>query len=441
MQLNTRVNWRVGNQGFPPSLTGDSLIVQKYGGSSIENIEGIQRVARRIVDTHLAGHPVAVVLSAMGDTTDELLDLAAGVAPLRASRELDLLLSTGERISVALLAIAISSLGASPHVFTGNEAGLITDETHGKARIVGVYPQRVRDALDRGEIPIVTGFQGTSRRTNEVTTLGRGGSDLSAVALTAALNAGVCEIYSDVDGVYTADPRIVPLAQKIDMISNDQMLELAAGGAKVLQLRCVEYARRFGVSIHVRSSFDHGEGTLVVATPTDEVPYPDSESLEQPFIRSVTDDRSAVQLTVTGVPDLPGKAAQIFRITEAAKACPDMITQNYAAAGHRPDIAFTVPSSLGQPIFKALSEAQSAIGFHSLQCDEVGRLSLIGSGMLNDSGVFCRFMSSLSEAGVSLRLISNSDTRISAVTDIGMLDQAVRAVHKEFRLSGDLLIG
>ena len=393
MQLNTRVSWRVGNQGFPPSLAGDSLIVQKYGGSSIENIEGIQRVARRIVDTHLAGHPVAVVLSAMGDTTDELLDLAAGVAPLKASRELDLLLSTGERISVALLAIAISNLGASPHVFTGNEAGMITDETHGKARIVGVYPQRVRDALDRGEIPIVTGFQGTSRRTNEVTTLGRGGSDLSAVALTAALNAGVCEIYSDVDGVYTADPRIVPLAQKIDMISNDQMLELAASGAKVLQLRCVEYARRFGVSIHVRSSFDQGEGTLVVAAAKDEVLYPDSESLEQPLIRSVTDERSSVQITVAGVPDVPGTAAQIFRITAAAKACPDMITQNYAAAGHRPDIAFTVPSSLGPRILKALSDGTECHRIPVLACDEVGRLSLIGSGMLNDPGVFCRFMS------------------------------------------------
>lgn len=441
MQLNTRVNWGFGNQGFPPSMPGDSLIVQKYGGSSIENIEGLQRVARRIVDTHRAGHPVAVVLSAMGDTTDDLLDLAAGLGPVHPSRALDLLLSTGERISVALLAIAISNLGPTAHVFTGNEAGLITDETHGKARIVGVYPQRVRDALDRGEIPIVTGFQGTSRRTNEVTTLGRGGSDLSAVALTAALNAGVCEIYSDVDGIYTADPRIVPMAKKIDMIPHDQMLEMAAGGAKVLQMRCVEYARRFGVSIHVRSSFDPVEGTLVVATTDDEILYPDSDSLEQPFIQCVMDDRSSVQITVAGIPDLPGKAAQIFSVTAAAKVCPDLIMQNTASETRLADISFTVPSALGSQICDALAVAQGAIGFRSLHCEEVGRISLIGSGMRNDPGVFCRFMGVLSEAGINLRVISNSDARISAVTDIGILDHAVRAVHKEFRLSHDLLIG
>ena len=290
------------------------LVVKKFGGSSVADAEGIKRVARRVVDAQNAGNEVVVVVSAMGDTTDELLDLAGQVTDSAPAREMDMLLSAGERISMALLAMAINKFGASAQSFTGSQAGMITDGIHGKARIIDVDPHRIRTALDKGHIAIVAGFQGMSRTTNEITTLGRGGSDTTAVALAAALDADVCEIYTDVDGIYTADPRVVPSAQKIDTISSEEMLELAASGAKILHLRCVEYARRFGVPLHVRSSFSQNEGTWVLPSADDKITIQEGVALEQPIISGVAHDRSEAKVTVVGVPDIPGKAAAIFQV-------------------------------------------------------------------------------------------------------------------------------
>ena len=270
-----------------------------------------QRVARRIIDTKSAGHDVVVVVSAMGDTTDELLDLAEQLTENAPAREMDMLLSAGERISMALLAMAIDGLGAKAASFTGSQAGMMTDAIHGKARIIEVSPQRVRRAIDRGYVAIVAGFQGMSKESNDITTMGRGGSDTTAVALAAALGADVCEIYTDVDGIYTADPRVVPAARKIDTISSEEMLEMAASGAKILHLRCVEYARRFGVPLHVRSSFSTNEGTWVMPSPDDQIKIQEGEPLEQPIISGVAHDRSEAKVTIVGVPDIPGKAAQI----------------------------------------------------------------------------------------------------------------------------------
>src|SRR3954469_17087543 len=283
------------------------LVVQKYGGSSVSDAERIKRVAERIVETKKAGHDVCVVVSAMGDTTDELLELAQQVSPLPPGRELDMLLTAGERISMALLAMAIQSLGLSARSFTGSQAGVITDSSHGRARIIDVTPGRITEAIAKGHIAIVAGFQGVSQDTKDITTLGRGGSDTTAVALAAALGAEVCEIYSDVDGVYSADPRIVPNARKLSRISYEEMLEMAACGAKVLMLRCVEYARRFGVPIHVRSSYSNLTGTIVAGKMED-------LTVEQAIISGVAHDRSEAKVTVVGVPDRPGQAASLFRV-------------------------------------------------------------------------------------------------------------------------------
>src|ERR1700712_3864671 len=281
-----------------------SLIVQKFGGSSVADAESIKRVAKRIVETRKAGNEVVVAVSAMGDTTDELLDLAEQVVPLPSGRELDMLLTAGERISMALLAMAIKGLGVEARSYTGSQAGMVTDAQHGAARIVEVAPKRVREALDEGAVAIVAGFQGFNRGTGDITTLGRGGSDTTAVALAAALGAEVCEIYTDVDGVFTSDPRQVPLARKIDRITSEEMLELAAAGAKVLHIRAVEYARRHNVTLHVRSSFSNKEGTLVMNPK-------DGEKMEEPIIAGVASDLSEAKVTIVGVPDVPGKAAQI----------------------------------------------------------------------------------------------------------------------------------
>ncbi|GAA2813570.1 hypothetical protein GCM10020219_102230 [Nonomuraea dietziae] len=305
-----------------------ALVVQKYGGSSVADASCIKRVAQRIVATKKAGNEVVVIVSAMGDTTDELLDLAEQVSPLPPGRELDMLLTAGERISMALLAMAIANLGHEARSFTGSQAGVITDSTHGKARIIDVTPSRIREALDEGQIAIVAGFQGVSQDTKDITTLGRGGSDTTAVALAAALEADVCEIYTDVDGIFTADPRIVTQAQKIPRISYEEMMEMAACGAKILHLRCVEYARRFNLPIHVRSSFSTKEGTWVVADP-----YTEGTEMEQPIISGVAHDRSEAKITVVGVPDKVGEAAAIFKTLSEAEINIDMIVQNVSAAG------------------------------------------------------------------------------------------------------------
>ena len=301
-----------------------ALVVQKYGGSSVSDAESIKRVAKRIAQTKRAGHDVVVVVSAMGDTTDELIDLAQQVTPLPPQREMDILLTAGERISMSLLAMAITNLGVKAKSFTGQQAGVITDAVHGKARIVDVVPHRIRETIERGQVAIVAGFQGVTQSTNDVTTLGRGGSDTTAVALAAGLDADVCEIYTDVDGIFTADPRIVPSARKIDRITYEEMLEMAASGAKVLALRCVEYGRRYGVPIHVRSSFSGKEGTFVSADaysappPADAAPrsadLPEETVMEDPIISGVAHDRSEAKITVVGVPDVPGTAARIFEV-------------------------------------------------------------------------------------------------------------------------------
>ncbi|MHA7287546.1 aspartate kinase [Arthrobacter sp. MDT3-44] len=417
-----------------------SLIVQKFGGSSVADAEGIKRVAQRVVDTQAAGHHVVVVVSAMGDSTDELLDLAAQVSPASSdAREMDMLLSAGERISMALLAMAIHGIGASAQSFTGSQAGMITDAIHGKARIIDVSPHRIRTAIEKGDIAIVAGFQGMSRDSNDITTLGRGGSDTTAVALAAALDADVCEIYTDVDGVYTADPRVVPSAQKIDTISSEEMLEMAASGAKILHLRCVEYARRFGVPLHVRSSFSHNEGTWVLPSPDDQIKIQEGEPLEQPIISGVAHDRSEAKVTVVGVPDIPGKAAEIFGIVAGTNTNIDMIVQNVSTHGSgRTDISFTLPIVDGAEALAALGEAQDRVGFESVEYNEtIGKLSLIGAGMRSNPGVSYRFFRALSDAGVNIDMISTSEIRISVVTGADLLDAAVRAVHAAFELDGD----
>ena len=410
-----------------------SLIVQKYGGSSVADAESIKRVAKRIVETRKAGNQVVVVVSAMGDTTDELMDLANEVVPQPSGRELDMLLTAGERISMALLAMAIKGLGIEARSYTGSQAGMITDAQHGSARIVDVTPDRVRNAIDAGAVAIVAGFQGFNRGTGDITTLGRGGSDTTAVALAAALGADVCEIYTDVDGVFTTDPRMVPTARKIEQITSEEMLELAAAGAKVLYIRAVEYARRHGVTLHVRSSFNDNEGTLVIN------PVDGESSVEEPLIAGVAADLSQAKITVAGVPDIPGKAAQIFTIVAQAGANIDMIVQNVsAAATARTDISFTLPKTDGAPTLEALEAAKADIGFETLWYDDqIGKLSLVGAGMRTNAGVSAKLFTALFEAGINIEMISTSEIRISVVTRADTIKEAVRVVHSAFDLDGE----
>ncbi len=413
-----------------------ALVVQKYGGSSVADAEGIRRVAQRIVATRKGGDDVVVVVSAMGDSTDELIDLANQVSPQPPARELDMLLTAGERISMALLAMAIASLGMEARSFTGSQAGVITDAVHGRARIIDVTPGRIATALGEGAIPIVAGFQGVSQTTKDITTLGRGGSDTTAVALAAALRADVCEIYTDVDGVFTADPRIVPGARRIPRMSYDEMLEMAACGAKVLMLRCVEYARRYGVPIHVRSSYSDRVGTLVSGQANDEL---EGAGMEQAIISGVAHDRSEAKITVVGVPDRVGEAARIFGAIAEADINIDMIVQNVSAiATGRTDISFTLPSSDGQRALEMLRAAQAEVGFQSLLYDDrIGKVSLIGAGMRSHPGVSAKFFRALAEAGVNIGMISTSEIRISVVVSQSDVDNAVTATHKAFDLEAD----
>jgi aspartate kinase len=410
-----------------------ALVVQKYGGSSVADADGIKRVAQRIVVTRKAGHSVVVVVSAMGDSTDELHDLARQVSPLPPARELDMLLTSGERISMALLAMAIANLGLKARSFTGSQAGVITDDKHGKARIIDVTPGRISGALADGAIPIVAGFQGVSATGKDITTLGRGGSDTTAVALAAALQADVCEIYTDVDGVFTADPRIVPAARRIPAISYEEMLELAASGAKVLQLRCVEYARRYNVPIHVRSSFSNREGTWVSDEPRG---TKQEAGVEQAIISGVAHDPSEAKVTVAGVPDVVGQAAKIFRAIADAGINIDMIVQNISAATTGlTDISFTLPRADGEAALEALRAVQPEVKFESLLYDDrIGKLSLIGAGMKSHPGVTATFFGALADAGVNIEMISTSEIRISVVVDENELDAAVTAAHRAFKL-------
>ena len=429
-----------------------ALVVQKYGGSSVCDADAVKRVARRIVENKKSGHQVVVVVSAMGDTTDDLVDLANQVSPQPAAREMDMLLTAGERISMAVLAMAIHDLGVEAHSYTGSQAGLITDSKHGRARIIDVTPGRIEAALEAGAIPIVAGFQGVAQTTKDITTLGRGGSDTTAVALAAALHADVCEIYTDVDGIFTADPRIAPAARQVPRITYEEMLELAASGAKVLHLRCVEYARRFDMPIHVRSSFSARPGTLVVS----EGRTLDLASglfgpgraarttiggttMEQPIIAGVAHELGDAKVTVVGVPDKPGEAAAIFQTLADAEINLDMIVQNVSAASTgRTDVTFTCPMGDGKKALAALENAHDIVGFESLLYDDqIAKVSLVGAGMRSHPGVSATFFRALADAGVNVEMISTSEIRISVVTRADDVEAAVQAVHSAFGLDAD----
>jgi aspartate kinase len=409
-----------------------ALVVQKYGGSSVADAERIKRVAERIVAARKAGADVVVAVSAMGDTTDELLDLAHQVSPVPPPRELDVLLTSGERISMSLLAMAIHNLGYEARSFTGSQAGVITTSSHGRARIIDVTPGRIRSALDEGSVAIVAGFQGIAQDTKDITTLGRGGTDTTAVALAAALHADTCEIYTDVDGVFSADPRIVPNAKQIDQITYEEMLELAACGAKVLHLRSVEYARRFGIPIHVRSSYSTKPGTIVTGSMED-LP------VEQALITGVAHDRGEAKITVLGVPDETGRAAEIFQIVTDAEVNIDMIVQNVSThSTGRTDISFTLPREDGPAALAALQKTQDKIRFEGLLFDDhIGKVSLVGAGMRSNPGVAAKFFAALADAGVNIEMISTSEIRVSVVCRDTDLDSAVRALHDAFELGGD----
>lgn len=420
-----------------------TLVVQKYGGSSVADTEAMKRVAKRVVETKRAGHNVVVVVSAMGDTTDDLLDTAAKLTSNPPERELDILLSAGERISMALLAMAINELGESATAYTGAQAGVQTDSRYGKAQIVGMVPERIARAVQGGDIAIVAGFQGVSAD-NDVTTLGRGGSDTTAVALAASLNADVCEIYTDVDGLFTADPRIVPSARRLRKIDFEETLELAAHGAKILHLRAVEFARRYHVPIHVRSSFSEKEGTWIADRPAnpalaDLVPsaaLSQEDEVEEPIVSGIAHDRSQDKITIVRVPDRPGLAAHVFEIVAGAGANIDMIVQNVSTSGDGfTDISFTLPEGDGPATLKALEAAKEELGYAAINYnDSIGKLSLVGAGMRTNPGVSARLFGALSEAGINIEMISTSEIRLSVVVALDQLDAAVRAVHTAFGL-------
>ena len=426
-----------------------ALIVQKYGGSSVSDVEAIKRVAKRIVETRNAGHKLVVVVSAMGDTTDELLDTAAQITDNAPEREMDILLTAGERISMSLLSMAINELGVPAQAFTGAQAGIHTTSAYGRAQITGMVPERVARSISEGQVAIVAGFQGISDD-DDVTTLGRGGSDTTAVALAAALHADVCEIYTDVDGLFSADPRIVPKAHRLRSISTEETLELAAHGAKILHLRAVEFARRYKVPLHVRSSFSEKEGTWISdrpASPALKGSVPDAAFLdpkegkmEQPIISGIAHDRGQDKITVAGVPNHPGRAAMVFQTIAAAGANIDMIVQNIPVADPtRANITFTIPEADAQVALDALESAKDEIGFKEVRYNpNIGKLSLVGTGMRTNPGVAARLFAALSEAGINIDLISSSEIRLSIVTKLDDLDRAVAVVHSAFGLDAEV---
>ncbi len=407
-------------------------IVQKFGGSSVADAESIKRVARRIARTRGDGHDVIIVISAMGDTTDELMDLALQVSPQPKSRELDMLLTTGERQSAALLAMALADLGVEAVSYTGSQAGILTTPIHGNARIIDITPGRVVRSLEEGSVVIVAGFQGVAQTTKDVTTLGRGASDTTAVALASALGADYCEIYSDVDGVYTADPRIVPSARHIAEIGYEDMMEMAASGAKILHLRCVEYARRENVAVHVRSSFTDKPGTWVKSQ--DEISK--DEAMEEAIITGVAHDRGEAKITVAGVPDQVGMAAKLFKAVADAEINIDMIVQNVSRLSDiKTDISFTLPMTDGAKAVAALEAVRDTVGYDELRYDDqIGKVSVVGVGMRSHPGVSATFFDALAAAGVNLQLISTSEIRISVIVSADDVDRAVRAAHTAFGL-------
>ena len=401
-----------------------SLVVQKFGGTSVEGPERLKAVAGRLVAAREAGNDVVGVLSAMGGSTDELVDLAHEISPAPDPRELDMLLSVGERISCALAAMAIHDLGHIAISLTGSQAGVVTDTEHTRAKVLEIRPGRIRQALEEDAIVLVAGFQGVSTA-HEVTTLGRGGSDATAVALAAALGADTCEIYTDVEGVFTADPRVVPQARKLDAVSYEEMLELSASGAKVLMLRSIEFARNHGVRIHVRSSFSESEGTWVVSQ---------EELMEQPIISGIAHDISEAEVTILSVPDRPGIAARVFRTLADVGVNVDMIVQNVSAEGHT-DISFTLPKSEMRRAEEVLGPLAEDIGARGLAHDpEIAKISLIGAGMRTHPGVAADMFDALAEAGINIGIISTSAVRISCVVPAGEAERAVQAVHERFKL-------
>lgn len=414
------------------------LIVCKFGGSSVSDVEALQRVAKRVVALKAQGNQVVVVVSAMGDMTDDLVDLATKVVPvgLPPSREMDMLLSAGERISMSLLAMAIEEQGVKAHSYTGPQAGLITDEKFGQARIVGVEPHRLVSALNEGAIPVVAGFQGFHKDSFNTTTLGRGGSDTTAVAIAHALGADVCEIYTDVDGVFTSDPRIVPKAHQLESITDEEMLELAAHGAKILHLRAVEFARRHGIQIRVRSSFSDLPGTLITnAFDADGR----KNDVEEPLVSGVTVDRNQSKVTVVGVPDVPGAAAKLFEIVAGTEVNVDMVVQNVSARGHTTtDISFTVLEDQLEKLRPTLDAVADEMGFEAVNYNNaIGKLSVVGAGIRSNPGVYSMVFNALSAAGINIQMISASEIRISVIMDDPELAEAARVVHKAFGLDDE----
>ncbi|AXK46228.1 aspartate kinase [Brachybacterium saurashtrense] len=442
-----------------------SLVVQKFGGSSVADADSIKRVAKRISLYEKAGHKVVVVVSAMGDTTDDLIDLAEQVSDDPPARELDMLVTAGERISMAVLSMALNDAGVQARAYTGSQAGLITDEVHGKAHILRVTPGRIEEALEEGSVAIVAGFQGVSEATKDITTLGRGGSDTTAVALAAALKADVCEIYSDVDGVFTADPRIAPAARRVPLISSEEMLEMAANGSKILMARSVEYARRYDVPLHVRSSYSGRLGTIVsddfereipidpdvtlrtadvvrrdAADPTKELPMHDiaAPGLEAPLISGVAHDSSEGKITVVEVPDLPGRAALLFDVVASTGANIDMIVQNSSTVDDTVAISLTLPEADAPAALKAIEDAHAQIGYTEVRYnDQIGKVSIVGAGMRSHPGVSATLFRALGEAGINIDMISTSEIRISVVTEQSRLGDAVQAIHTAFGLDAE----
>ncbi len=401
------------------------LIVQKYGGSSVADAEKVKGVARRVVDTAKDGHRVVVVVSAMGKTTDGLIQLAHAVTPAPNERELDMLLATGEQVSIALLAMAIDMLGHRARSFTGDQAGIRTDTAHTRARIVGIDADKVRRALDDGQIAIVAGFQGVTAE-DDITTLGRGGSDLTAVALAAALAADVCEIYTDVDGVYTADPGIVREARKLARVSYDEMLEMASLGAKVLQSRSVEFAKKYGVPVHVRSTFKPDPGTLVTR---------EDPRMEAVMVTGVTHDRGQAKVSILRVPDRPGIAAQVFGAVADQGIVVDMIVQNISRDGYT-DISFTLPRTDREKAVQVLSDVARRIGAEGATYDDrIAKVSIVGVGMRSHSGVAARMFQALSREGINIQMISTSEIAVSCVIEDKYTELAVRALHDAFELA------
>jgi aspartate kinase len=402
-----------------------ALVVQKYGGSSVADAEKIKAVARRVVEAAKGGRGVVVVVSAMGRTTDGLIRLAHEITPRPPERELDMLLATGEQVSIALLAMAIDALGHKARSFTGEQAGIRTDAAHTRARIVGIDGEKVQRALDEGCIAIVAGFQGVTEE-DDITTLGRGGSDLTAVALAAALRADVCEIYTDVDGVYTADPNIVPEARKLDRISYDEMLEMASLGAKVLQSRSVEFAKKYGVPVHVRSTFKSDPGTLVTR---------EDPRMEAVVVTGIAHDRGQAKVTILGVPDRPGIAAQVFGAVADHGIVVDMIVQNVSREGLT-DISFTVPRADRPKVVATLEEVGRRIGAQGVTADDrIAKVSIVGVGMRSHSGVAARMFRTLSAEGINIQMISTSEIAVSCVIEDKYTELAVRALHEAFRLA------